>query len=257
MQLNQQVRLKKRWKKLHKKLINGFTYYYSAYRDKNGEHRTVYLGSNYELAKKRERDVLGRNSWLSLKNNSTKNSLVLVALILGIGLVFLSGQMTGLAVYSPDTVEFDMNSSWNLSDALVRVSLNEQSIDLLALGLLENDRLVLHLEQLGFNTTGRLYADLIVGNELVDSRYVDVLGAVINAAVNETASNIGVLEEGARSRLKSDGVEINTIKKEGSNYEVTVGLESEKKGSVVLQVNNVSDIKKVQIVRLKENVIQL
>ena len=228
---------------MHKKVIGSSEYYYTTYRTNDGEHRTHYLGKDFDAARRKEAELLR-----GLRPRSYKNLYLLLTALFGLTLVSLSGQTTGFFSYEPASmIEFDINASWNMSEALVRISIGNYSTDLAAADLVTGGRIAVDAQALQLNMTGRLYADLIVSNELVESRYIDITG-------NVNRPNIEYLREEVRSRLGYENIE---VEEEAGRYTVTIDTGPEKEGAVILQVGNVSDIKKVQIVRLEENVIQL
>ena len=169
---------------MHKKSIAGSSYYYTTYRNNKGEHRTHYLGKDFDAARRREQQILSQMR--GLKSSSYKNLCLSLMVICGLILISFSGQMTGFFSYEPSTIEFDVNASWNISDTLVRVSIGNFSIDLAAADLLANDKLIVDARTLQLNTTGRLYADLIVNNELVDSKHIDITEEANDAPDNQS-----------------------------------------------------------------------
>ncbi len=230
---------------MHKKVIGGSEYYYTTYRTNDGEHRTRYLGKDFDVARTKEAEILR-----GLKPRSYKDLYLLMIVLFGLALVFLSGQATGFFSYEPASmIEFDINASWNISEALVRVSIGNFSTDLAADDLATGGRIVVDAQALRLNMTGRLYADLIVSNELVESRYINVA---------EGEPDLELLKKEIGQRLESEnGVEVASIEKQGNEYIVTVDVGGAKKGSVTVQVGNVSDVKRVQVIELEERVIQL
>lgn len=236
-------------------MIAGSAYYYTTKRDDDGRHRTYYLGRDQDAARKKEQELSGKTSGLS--SRSYKGLYLLVIVLCGLGLYFLSGQITGLFSFTPSSViEFDLDESWNLSDALVRVSAGEYTEDFAVLDLVVGDKIVLDASLLNINSTGRAYADLIVGNALVDSRYVDIAEEETTGEAAEP--DLELLKEETGQRLDSeDNVKVVSIEKQEDEYKVMVDIGSARKGSVMLQVGNVSDVKRVQFVNLPERVIQL
>ncbi len=234
---------------MHKKVIGGSAYYYVTNRDSDGRHRTYNQGKDFEIAKTREREILGKHSRPSFKINSQKLLYLPLMILCGLGLFFLSGQVTGSFIYEPATVEFGINESWNLSETLLRVSLGEYTEDIPAMELIAGDKISLSIPDLSLNSSGRAYIDLIVSGELIDSEYVDVA---------EEAADLEILKAEVEKTLGiDDNVNVASVEKEGKDYKITVDLNTEGKGAVILWVGNVSDARRIQTARLGENTIQL
>ncbi|MFH0752441.1 MAG: hypothetical protein V1914_02470 [archaeon] len=230
---------------MHKKVIGGSTYYYVTNRDNDGRHRTHYLGKDYETAKTKEREVLSKHGGLKPKTNFQKNLYLSLMILCGLGLLLLLGQITGFFTYGPTVIEFDVNESWNLSETFLSMNINNETFEFEVLSLVEDDKILFDVSSLEFSEG--FYVNLIVGTEVMDSRYINVTEEVVDEVDFE------ILKAEVEERL---GNNVASIEKDGGKYEVAVDLE-DGKGSVILRVDNVSDVKRIQVIRLEDNVIQL
>lgn len=234
---------------MHKKLIGGATYYYTTHRCDDGRHRTFYLGKDFEIAKTREREILSKQSGLNSSINPQKLLYLPLLILCGLGLLLLSGQITGSFSYEPSAIEFDINESWNLSETLIRINVSNETMEFGVLWLIDNGKIIFDTSSLERNSSEGFYVDLIVSGELVNSKYVDVA---------EEATDLEVLKAEVEERLGAEkNVNVASVEKEGEKYKITVDLNTEGKGTVILRVGNVSDVRRVQVTRLEENVVQL
>lgn len=99
-----------------------------------------------------------------------KHSIWLVAGILLFASLLFANSYTGFAVFE-DTVTFDLNESWNISNGFVRVNLNSQMDDKGLDELVSDNKVVVDLNDFNISyEEGRVYADLIVDGVVVDSK---------------------------------------------------------------------------------------
>src|SRR3989338_11329595 len=92
----------------------------------------------------------------------------IIAIILFTSLLLFSSRIT-----AQEYVEFSVNEGINLSNALVRVSSNGSSLDLLASELLSlNQTIAINLSSIDIPKIGVVYVDLISNGEVIDSRKI-------------------------------------------------------------------------------------
>jgi len=183
------------------KQINYTEYEYLINQYLKGKSHT-YWNNYYETYIQEAREQIKRTSRLEdiIEEPKTKKQKIqlnptLIAIIFVLGFFFMTNY-TGLFIYEPTTtVEFDVNESWNLSTTFLRVSLGNYTEDISAENLVNNSKILLYVPGLNLSTTGRLYADLIMDNELIDSKYADVTIEETNETfiIEETETNQTVI----------------------------------------------------------------
>ncbi|MBI4154169.1 hypothetical protein HY501_02440, partial [Candidatus Woesearchaeota archaeon] len=105
-----------------------------------------------------------------------------LAAVLLLSVVFFTS-LTGFFVQEP--LSFDINGSWDLGNAFVRLSFNEFKEDIPALGLVVGDKIIVLLDGYNFTGPGTLYADLLVNGSLEASRSVVIEGPLPEVALPE------------------------------------------------------------------------
>ncbi|MFH1972272.1 MAG: LamG-like jellyroll fold domain-containing protein [archaeon] len=108
-------------------------------------------------------------------NRELMKYMIVLILVVGGVLVFF-GDFTGYTFIEPNTIEFDINNSWNLSNGFTRVS---QGID-----IFDNDIIIVEnksvVDLTSYNlTNGTIYVDLVIDEMVVDSE-------IVNYGSNET-----------------------------------------------------------------------
>ena len=157
---------------MYTKIIKGKPYYYTTVRESTTKTKTIYLGSNKSLARKKDRELKGIPNTFSFNDLYSFRSSVYLLLIIFCGLtILIGGQITGFYTFSSDTVVFEVNESWNMSQAFVRVSMGTYIEDIPAEELIEVNEIIFHPEKYNF-TEGVIYIDLMVSGELIETKTI-------------------------------------------------------------------------------------
>jgi len=100
-----------------------------------------------------------------------KVSLIAVILIVGfISMLFFLGKSPNLIGYT--IVVFDTNESWNLTNGIIKIS-QEDFIGILnASDYFDENNIIVDLSDLDLSSNKDIYVDLIIGDELVDSKKI-------------------------------------------------------------------------------------
>ncbi|PIN80986.1 hypothetical protein COV16_00045, partial [Candidatus Woesearchaeota archaeon CG10_big_fil_rev_8_21_14_0_10_34_8] len=104
-----------------------------------------------------------------ITNDNIKLTILVVVFILGF--LFLNN-FTGFSVY--DTVNFDLNQSWNMDSSFIRVSYEGYVEDQPLSEFVLDNGILVELEKFNITGKGKVYVDLIVDGILVDSQTVKI-----------------------------------------------------------------------------------
>ena len=160
------------------------------------------------------------------KNNSWKRSpgeiegvskklFFVLALLFVLGF-FALDRFTGFAVVEGTRVTFDINESWDISGGIIRVSLNEQKIDLPLEGYVQENKAIIDIGNLDLNQSGDVFVDLLINYTVVD---VGKVAYTANVEENKTIeSNETVVEP----ELNETVIENKTIEKLPVNETVQI-----------------------------------
>jgi hypothetical protein len=173
---------------MHKKVIEGRSYYYTSYRDNQGKVKTKYLGADEKsaLAEEKKFQSPGFN----------KNYIILASLLVFafIGLALFKSFTGGFFfAESGSVVEFDLNETWNLSNGFVRVSQNMTVVDVGLVGLVVDNKVVVDLDDYNLSQ-GDVYVDLVYDSVVIDSAHVSY-ARVVEEVVNETEPLVNLTVE--------------------------------------------------------------
>ncbi|MFH1456434.1 MAG: hypothetical protein ABIF40_05820, partial [archaeon] len=159
---------------MHKKRIEGRTYFYTSFRGKDSKVNSKYLGRNKFLA------WLKEFKFKKLGNSTIKLWFFPAIFLLFFFLPLLDWPMLGFVSYGEGSVvQFDVDMNWNLTESYVRVSMDDYFEDVPLVQVLVNNSAIFDVDSfdLGF---GDLYFDLIVDQALVQSQKVTVLDSKDN-----------------------------------------------------------------------------
>jgi hypothetical protein len=144
-------------------------------------------------------------------NNKVK-WIFLFVLIAVVGLFYFS-QFTGFTFVAPNTVSFEINESWNLSNGFLRVSQGNEVFDVNDLfSLVVGNQIVVNLDN--FNLTeGEVYVDLAIDEMVVASEmvyYVPPSEEVINGPIDDIVGG-GVIENISEEDVEEEIIVVEDI----------------------------------------------
>ena len=152
---------------MFKKTIEGRTYYHTTYKDKDNKIRNQYLGTSESEALEKEKKI---------KNFKKFPKSAILFIFLGIILITFLLQWSTLTGFffleTTNSVTFDSDDTWDLTNSFIRISQNETFFDINDLtDLVQNNKISIDLRNYDL-LEGYLYVDLIVDDSVVASKYV-------------------------------------------------------------------------------------